>query len=87
MAGVVCILYQRVSNLLIYNLWLRAKYGVIIIIFLHGLGRVTCLTSFRGVSAILSSSGLVGEGVLGESGVVRSFQMVDPVLFVLSLMS
>ena len=55
----------------------------IIIIFLHGLGRLTCsgidaLPSFPGASAI--SSSLV-EGVFRESGVVHSFKMVDPVLY------
>ena len=60
---------------------------IIIIIFLHGLGPLTCsgidaLPSFRGASAISSSSRFVVEGVFRESGVVRPFKMVDPVLFV-----
>jgi len=60
---------------------------IIIIIFLHGLGRLTCsgidaLPSFPGASAIPSSPGFVGEGVFRESGVVHSFEVVDPVLFV-----
>ena len=64
---------------------------IIIIIFffffLHGLGRLTCsgidaLPSFPGASTIPSSPGFVGEGVFRESGVVRSFEVVDPVLFV-----
>jgi hypothetical protein len=60
---------------------------IIIIIFLHGLGRLTCsgidaLPSFPGASAIPSSPGFVGEGVFRESGVVHSFEVADPVLFV-----
>ena len=60
---------------------------IIIIIFLHGLGRLTCsgidaLSSFPGVSKISSSSRFVVEGVFRKSGVVRSYEMVDAVLFV-----
>jgi len=60
---------------------------IIIIIFLHGLGRLTCsgidaLTSFPGASAIPSSPGFVVQGVFRQSGVVHSFELVDPVLFV-----
>jgi hypothetical protein len=60
---------------------------IIIIIFLHGLGRLTCsgidaLPSFPRVSTISSSSRLVVEGMFRKSGVVRSFKIVDPVLFV-----
>ena len=52
-----------------------------------GLGRLTCsgvdvLSSFPGAPTISSSSGFVVEGVFRESGVVRSFKVVDPVLFV-----
>jgi len=59
----------------------------IIIIFLHGLGRLTCsgidaLPSFPGASAIPSSSRFVVEGMFWKSGVVHSFKMVDLVLFV-----
>jgi len=59
----------------------------VIIIFLHGLGRLTCsgidaLPSFPGASTISSSSRFVVEGVFRQSGVVRSFNVVDPVLFV-----
>ena len=59
----------------------------IIIIFLHGLGRLTCsgidaLPSFPGASTISSSSRFVVEGVFRQSGVVRSFKVADPVLFV-----
>jgi len=59
----------------------------VIIIFLHGLGRLNCsgidaLPSFPGASTISSSSGFVVEGVFRESGVVHSFKVVDPVLFV-----
>jgi len=61
-----------------------AKY--FIIIFLHGLGRLTCydidaLPSIPGASTVSSSSRFVVEGVFRESGVVHSFKMVDPVLF------
>ena len=57
------------------------------IIFLHGLGRLTCsgidaVPSFPGASTIPSSSRFVVEGVFRESSVVRSFEVVDPVLFV-----
>ena len=60
---------------------------IIIIIFLHGLGRLTCsgidaLLSFPGASAISSFPGFVVEGVFRESGVVHSFEVADPVLFV-----
>ena len=58
-----------------------------IIIFFHELGRLTCsgidaLPSFPGESTISSSSRFVVEGVFRQSGVVHSFKMVDPVLFV-----
>ena len=54
---------------------------------LHGLGSLTCsgieaLPSFPGASTVSSSSRFVVEGVFRESGVVRSFKAVDPVLFV-----
>jgi hypothetical protein len=60
---------------------------IIIIIFLHGLGRLTCsgvdaLPSFPGASMISSSSRFVVEGVFRQSGVVHSLKVVDPVLFV-----
>jgi hypothetical protein len=60
---------------------------IIIIIFPHGLGHLTCsgideLPLFLGTSAIPSSLGFVGEGMFWESGVVHSFKVVDPVLFV-----
>jgi len=60
---------------------------IIIIIFLYGLGRLTysgidALPSISGASAIPSSLGFVGEGVFRESGVVHSFELVDPILFV-----
>jgi len=60
---------------------------VIIIVFVHGLGRLTCsgidaLTSFPGASTISSSSGFVVEGVFRESVVIHSFKVVDPILFV-----
>ena len=60
---------------------------IIIIIFLHGFGRLTCsgidaMPSFPGASTASSSSRFVVEGVFRESGVVHSFKVVDPVLFV-----
>ena len=60
---------------------------VIIIIFLHGLGRLTCsgidaLPSFPGASTVSSSLRFLVEGVFRESGVVHSFNVVDPVLFI-----
>ena len=60
---------------------------IIFFFFLRGLGRLTCsgidaLPLFPGASAIPSSLGFVGEGVFRQSGVVRSFEVVDPVLFV-----
>ena len=63
------------------------KIIIIIIIFLHGLGRLTCssidaLPSFPGASTVSSSSRFVVEGVFRESDVVYSFKVVDPVLFV-----
>jgi len=59
----------------------------IIITFLHGLGRLTssgidALPSFPRASKISSSSRFVVESVFRKSGVVYSFKMVDPVLFV-----
>jgi len=60
---------------------------IIIIIFLHGLGRLNCsdidsLPSFPGASTISSSSGFVVEGVFRESVVIHSFKVVDPITFV-----
>ena len=60
---------------------------IIITIFLHGLGRLTCsgidaLPSFPGASTVSSSSRFVVEGVFRESGVILSFKVGDPVLFV-----
>jgi len=59
---------------------------VIIIIFLHGLGRLTCsgidtLPSFPGAYTISSSSRFAVEGVFRKSGVFHFFKMVYPVLF------
>ena len=58
----------------------------VIIIFLHGLGRLTCsgidaLPSFPRASTISSSSRFVVEGLFWKSGAVHSFKMVDAVLF------
>jgi len=60
---------------------------IIIFIFLHGLGRLTCsgidaLPSFPGASTISSSSGFVVEGVIRQSVVIHSLKVVDPILFV-----
>ena len=43
---------------------------------------IDALPSFPGASTISSSSRFVVEGVFRKSGVVHSFKMVDPVLFV-----
>ena len=69
-----------------YNYYIFRLY-VFIIIFLHGLGRLTCsgidaLPLFPGASTVSSSSMFVSEGVFRQSGVVHSFKVVDPVLFV-----
>ena len=50
-------------------------------------GRLTCsgidaLPSFPGGSTVSSSSRFLAEGVFRDSGVVHSFKVVDPVLFV-----
>ena len=69
------------------NLWLAGRcIIIIIIIFLHELGRLTCsgidaLPSFPGASTVSSSSRFVVEGVFRQSGVVHSFKLVDPVMF------
>jgi len=57
---------------------------IIIIILLHALGRLTCsgidaLPLFPGASTISSSSRFVVDGVFRQSGVVRSFKVVDTV--------
>ena len=64
-----------------------SNFIIIIIIFLDGLGRLNCsgidaLPSFPAASTISSSSRFVVEGVCRQSGVVHSFKVVDPVLFV-----
>jgi len=66
---------------------LLPSVNIIIIIFLHGLGRWTCsstdaLPSFPGASTISSSSRFVVEVMFRKSGVVHSFEMVVPVLSV-----
>jgi len=65
----------------------RNERDIIIIISLHGLGRLTCsdidaLRSFPGASTISSSSGFVVEGVFRQSAVTRSLMVADPILFV-----
>jgi hypothetical protein len=62
-------------------------YKDFIIIFLYGLGRLSCssidaLPSFPGASTVSFSLKFVVEGVFRESGVVHSFKVVDPDLFV-----
>jgi hypothetical protein len=59
----------------------------VMIIFLQGLGRLTCsgidaLPSLPGASTICSPSRFVVDSVFRQSGVVHSFEIVDPVLFV-----
>ena len=44
--------------------------------------RIDALPSFPGASTISSPPRFVVEGVFRKSGVVHSFEMVDPVLFV-----
>ena len=70
----------------------QTSKNIIIVIFLHGLGRLTCSgidasPSFPGASTISSSSRFVVEGVFRESGVVHSFKMVDQFCLCLSLTS
>ena len=60
---------------------------IIITIFPYGLGLLTCsgidaLPSFLRSSTISSSSRSVVDDMFRQSGVVRSFRMVDPVFFV-----
>ena len=79
-------LFAKWIPALITKFWQRSEIIIIIIIiFLHELGLLNCsgidaLPSFPGASTISSSSRFVVEGVFRESGVVRSFKMVDPVL-------
>jgi len=67
----------------------ESHYFIVIIIniFLNGLDHLTCsgintLPLFPGASTISSFSRFVVEGVFRKSGVVHSFKMVNPVLFV-----
>ena len=60
---------------------------IIIIIFLIELGHLTCsgidvLPSFPGAFTISSASRFLVQGVFRKAGIVHSFEMVDPVLFV-----
>ena len=55
---------------------------LLFIFFLLTFCGIDALPSFPGASTISSFSRFVVEGVFGKSGVVRSFEMVDPVLFV-----
>ena len=79
---IIVVMFVRLS------LWNNsAPLEGIFIIFLHGLGRLNCsgidvLPSFPGASTISSSSRFVVEGVFRESGVARSFKVVNQVLFV-----
>jgi len=64
-----------------------AKGIEIVIIIIHGLGRLTCsgidaVPSFPRASTTSSFSRFVVEGVFRKSGVVQSFKTVDPFLFV-----
>jgi len=74
----VCLLIEfKEFNDLNYYIWNTILMIIIIIIFLHGLGRSTCssidtLLSFPAVSTISSSSGFAVEGVFRESVVIRS---------------
>ena len=89
------------KNLTIFKLQQNEKYTIFLpefiiklsssqnifinIIFLHGVGRLTCsgidaLPLFPGASTFYSSSRFVVEGVFRQSGVVRSFKVVDRVM-------
>jgi len=87
-ANSVCMLSWCVQGHLYLNSYLTVfRTSVIVIIFLHGLGRLTCssidvLPSFPGASTISSSSGFVVEGVFRQSVVIHSLKVVDPILFV-----
>ena len=75
----------RVFPLIITSI-LKIIITIIIIIFLHGLGRFTCsgidaLPSFPRASMISSSRRFIVEGVFRESGVFRSYKMVFPFFF------
>jgi len=66
---------------LIFRIPFRVIIIIIIIIFLHGLGRFTysgidVLPSFPGTSTISSSSGFEAEGVFQESVVIYSLNFV-----------
>ena len=80
-------LFTETEKKVFLTAWLRHNhYVIIIIIFLHELGRLTCsdidtLPSFPGASTISSSSRFVVERVFRESGVVHSLKVGDPVLF------
>jgi hypothetical protein len=74
------------SNL---NRLIRRHFGkqIIIIFIIHGLGHLACsiidaLPSFPVVSTVSSPLRFVVEGVFWKSGVVHSFKVIDPVLFV-----
>jgi len=65
----------------------KSLFVIVIILFLNGLGRLTCsgidaFPSFPGASTVSSSSGFVVEGVFRESVVIHSLKVVDPVFFV-----
>jgi len=90
-----CLLQKSHSFTEIPFIWLTiqnlsstdSEFFNFIIFIIHGLGHLTCssidaLTSFPGASRISSSLRFVVEGVFWESGVVHSFKMVVPVLFV-----
>jgi hypothetical protein len=65
---------------------------IIIIIFLHGLGRLTCsgidaLLSFPGASTISSPSRFVVKGVFRKSGVVHSFRTIIITIIIIIICS
>ena len=65
-------------------------YHYVVVCSVHGLGRSTCsgidaLPSFPGASTISSPPRFVVEIVFRKSGVLHSFEMVEPVLFVRGL--
>jgi hypothetical protein len=88
-------LFKRrfVHKLSACNILIRRQqyvFIIIIVIFLHGLGRLTCsgidaFPSFPGASAFPSSSRFVVEGVFRESGVVHSLRWLIQFCLYLSL--
>jgi len=81
--------FISITDLQFFYIFSLSKFSlniIIIIIFLHGLGRLTCsgidaFPSFPGASTISSSSVFVVEDVFRESVVVHSLKVVYPILF------